>query len=780
MRSHLTTPQSSFTVPVFCGIFVTVSISLHGAPASNLTCYHTPPVASVQELVHRSGVVVEGKLQQEGQANDMNREEREILLQERARATLNDSEAQEMDEPAKATGESLPNRTSGSETYQVRVKVHQVWEVKTGGLEKDTVVSLVWNLEENCSALKADRKYMFFLEPTNDTSVFNAVYPPVETRRSVRKDVSKVLCQGCAAPKLKPMKSVEVEDGKRSSLKCEARAGKPVPKFKWYKDGKEFSGKNKPKDVKIKKKKEGMTSELVFRKGKESHSGVYACEAINDQGRDQITANLTVIKTATSTTPSVKTSSHVMPCSEREKNYCVNGGECFTLEIKPGELKNLCRCKEDYFGDRCQDLVPSRKVINMKPEELYQKRVLTITGICIALLVVGIMCVVAYCKTKKQRKKLHDRLRQSLRTERNAMAAMANGPQMPHPPCEGVQLVNQYVSKNAAPAEHVIEKETETSFSASQYTSSAHQSTTVTHTSSQSRGNGRSESLLSNSRSQLVMSSSVENSKQATPSSRRGRLNAAGGARDANAYLKNPRETPDSYKDSPYSERYVSAMTTPNRMSPVELVSPVSPQSPPTESSPPLSSLATSVPSVAVSPLGEEERPLLFATPPRPRDKQRQDHAHSQGGQYQRDSAHYNHGQDTHSAPPSPLRIVEDDEYETTQEYEAAAAQPAKKLPNGRRAKRTKVTDHGAHKAESNSDTSSESGSSESETEDERVGEDTPFLSIQNPLAASLESASSFRSADSSRTNPGLRLSPQEDLQARLSSVIANQDPIAV
>lgn len=33
-------------------------------------------------------------------------------------------------------------------------------------------------------------------------------------------------------------------------------------------------------------------------------------------------------------------------------------------------------------------------------EELYQKRVLTITGICIALLVVGIVCVVAYCRTK--------------------------------------------------------------------------------------------------------------------------------------------------------------------------------------------------------------------------------------------------------------------------------------------------------------------------------------------------------------------------------------------
>ena len=45
------------------------------------------------------------------------------------------------------------------------------------------------------------------------------------------------------------------------------------------------------------------------------------------------------------------------------------------------------------FTDVCSHPFP-------EAEELYQKRVLTITGICIALLVVGIMCVVAYCKTK--------------------------------------------------------------------------------------------------------------------------------------------------------------------------------------------------------------------------------------------------------------------------------------------------------------------------------------------------------------------------------------------
>lgn len=39
-------------------------------------------------------------------------------------------------------------------------------------------------------------------------------------------------------------------------------------------------------------------------------------------------------------------------------------------------------------------------VLLTEAEELYQKRVLTITGICVALLVVGILCVVAYCKTK--------------------------------------------------------------------------------------------------------------------------------------------------------------------------------------------------------------------------------------------------------------------------------------------------------------------------------------------------------------------------------------------
>ncbi|XP_015991652.2 pro-neuregulin-1, membrane-bound isoform isoform X5 [Rousettus aegyptiacus] len=473
------------------------------------------------------------------------------------------------------------------------------------------------------------------------------------------------------------------------------------------------------------------------------------------------------LSTSTSTTGT----SHLVKCAEKEKTFCVNGGECFMVKDLSNPSRYLCKCQPGFTGARCTENVPMKVQNQEKAEELYQKRVLTITGICIALLVVGIMCVVAYCKTKKQRKKLHDRLRQSLRSERNNMVNIANGPHHPNPPPENVQLVNQYVSKNVISSEHIVEREVETSFSTSHYTSTAHHSTTVTQTPSHSWSNGHTESIISESHS-VIMMSSVENSRHSSPAGGpRGRLNGMGGPRECNSFLRHARETPDSYRDSPHSERYVSAMTTPARMSPVDFHTPSSPKSPPSEMSPPASSTAVSMPSMAVSPFVEEERPLLLVTPPRLREKH--DH-HPQ----QFNSFHHNPAHESNSLPPSPLRIVEDEEYETTQEYEPAQ-EPVKKLTNSRRAKRTKPNGHIANRLEMDSNTSAESSNSESETEDERVGEDTPFLGIQNPLAAGLEAAPAFRLADS-RTNPAGRFSTQEDLQARLSSVIANQDPIAV
>ncbi|KYO35085.1 pro-neuregulin-1, membrane-bound isoform B [Alligator mississippiensis] len=604
-----------------------------------------------------------------------------------------------------------------------------------------------------------------------------------------------------APPKLKEMKNQESTVGQTLVLRCEASSDYPALRFKWLKNGKEITKKNRPENIKIPKKQKKY-SELHIYRATLDDAGEYMCRVSSKLGNDSTKATIIITDTnehiskITVSTEGTKTSSQTMPriqastegtntssstststtgtshltkCDIKQKAFCVNGGECYMVKDLPNPPRYLCRCQPGFTGARCTETLPMKIQNQEKAEELYQKRVLTITGICIALLVVGIMCVVAYCKTKKQRKKLHDRLRQSLRSERNNMVNMANGPHHPNPPPENVQLVN-YVSKNVISSEHVIERETETSFSTSHYTSTTHHSTTVTQTPSHSWSNGHTESIISESHSVLV-SSSVENSRHTSPAGPRGRLNGIGGPRDCNSFLRHARETPDSYRDSPHSERYVSAMTTPARMSPVDFHTPSSPKSPPSEMSPPVSSLTVSVPSVAVSPFMEEERPLLLVTPPRLRDKY--DH-HIQ----QFNSFHHNPAHESNSLPPSPLRIVEDEEYETTQEYEPAQ-EPPKKLVNSRRTKRTKPNGHISNRMEMDTDTSSESTSSESETEDERIGEDTPFLSIQNPLATSLESAAAYRLADN-RTNPTSRFSTQEELQARLSSVIANQDPIAV
>uniref|UniRef100_A0A8C0A1M7 Pro-neuregulin-1, membrane-bound isoform n=1 Tax=Anas zonorhyncha TaxID=75864 RepID=A0A8C0A1M7_9AVES len=441
--------------------------------------------------------------------------------------------------------------------------------------------------------------------------------------------------------------------------------------------------------------------------------------ALEPTTASQAQATETNLQTAPklSTSTSTTGTSHLTKCDVKQKAFCVNGGECYMVKDLPNPPRYLCRCPNEFTGDRCQNYVMASfykhlGIEFMEAEELYQKRVLTITGICIALLVVGIMCVVAYCKTKKQRKKLHDRLRQSLRSERNNVMNMANGPHHPNPPPDNVQLVNQYVSKNVISSERVIERETETSFSTSHYTSTTHHSITVTQTPSHSWSNGHTESILSESHSVLV-SSSVENSRHTSPTGPRGRLNGIGGPREGNSFLRHARETPDSYRDSPHSERYVSAMTTPARMSPVDFHTPTSPKSPPSEMSPPVSSLTVSIPSVAVSPFMEEERPLLLVTPPRLREKYNN---HLQ----QFNSFHHNPVHESNSLPPSPLRIVEDEEYETTQEYEPAQ-EPPKKLTNTRRVKRTKPNGHISSRVDVDSDTSSESTSSESETEDERI-----------------------------------------------------------
>uniref|UniRef100_A0A8C4NY85 Neuregulin C-terminal domain-containing protein n=1 Tax=Dicentrarchus labrax TaxID=13489 RepID=A0A8C4NY85_DICLA len=319
-----------------------------------------------------------------------------------------------------------------------------------------------------------------------------------------------------------------------------------------------------------------------------------------------------------------------------------------------------------------------------------------------------------YIVQLKQRKKLHDRLRQSLRNKRNNNTSAGIGPNLQ---CNGMIM------------QHAAEKETETTFSTSNYGLSAHEATTFTHISSQSWSNDWSNNVLSDTESVSVMSL-PENSQRATQGGR-GRLNATGGTRDLSAHSKKCRDTPNSNRDL-----FVSEMTTLIRLSPLSQTFLATPGSPPSEMSAHLSSLAISVPSVALSPSGEEECPLLLSNTRQP---------HKSRDEKKRTSAHYNRGHAAHSLPPSPLFSMENGNYQII----------GAGVANG----------HLPHNVECSGDSMLVSKTEQPQ------GEHTPFLTTHSTTALLL------RAMYSSRTNPA---SPNDDLQVNLSSYTTKQDPVAV
>ncbi|NXS52647.1 NRG2 protein, partial [Brachypteracias leptosomus] len=531
-------------------------------------------------------------------------------------------------------------------------------------------------------------------------------------------------------PKLKKLKSPNVHVGEKISLKCEATAGNPQPSYKWFKDGKELK---KSKDIRIKYGNGKKISRLQFNKVKLEDAGEYSCEAENVLGKDIAKGSLNV-KSVTTTLSSW--SGHARKCNETAKSYCVNGGVCYYIE---GINQLSCKCPNGFFGQRCLEKLPLRLYMpdpKQKAEELYQKRVLTITGICVALLVVGIVCVVAYCKTKKQRKQMHNHLRQNM-CPAHQNRSLANGPSHPRLDPEEIQMAD-YISKNVSATEHVIRRETETTFSGSHSCSPSHHCSTATPTSSQRHESHtwsleRTESLTSDSQSGIMLSS-VGTSKCNSPAcvEARARRGATFCIEDSRRSMTQYRDSVDSLRDSPHSERYVSALTTPARLSPVDFHYSLPAQVPTFEITSPNSAHAVSLPPAApISFRVEEQQPLLRRYQLPCQDPQRYD-SYYQRKTYLTDSMG--------SLPSSPFRITEDDEYETTQEYVPALEQPKKTASSNRRWKKSKLNGHVPHRARAVRDSFSFSSASYSESDEELVAESTPFLGAQDSEVVGAES----------------------------------------
>ncbi|XP_060110088.1 pro-neuregulin-2, membrane-bound isoform isoform X2 [Heteronotia binoei] len=577
-------------------------------------------------------------------------------------------------------------------------------------------------------------------------------------------------------PKLKKLKSLSVEVGAKISLKCEASAGNPQPSYKWFKDGKELK---KSKDVRIKYGNGKKNSRLQLNRVRVEDAGEYSCEAENVLGRDTVKGTISVKSGTTTEAPVLPTSEsklvimeeklsttlssgpgHTRQCNETVKSYCVNGGVCYYIE---GINQLSCRCPNEFTGDQCQNFAMASfsKHLGLElkeAEELYQKRVLTITGICVALLVVGIVCVVAYCKTKKQRNQMHNHLRQNMcpaHQNRN----LANGPSHPRLDPEEIQMAD-YISKNVPVTEHVIRRETETTFSGSHSCSPSHHCSTGTPTSSQRHESHtwsmeRTESVTSDCQSGIMLSS-VGTSKCNSPAcvEARARREAAF-CEDQQRPMTQYRDSVDSLRDSPHSERYVSALTTPARLSPVDFHCSTSAHMPTFEITSPNSAHAVSLPPAAsISFQVEEQQPLLRRYQVPFQEMQRYD------SYYQR-SSYLN--ESTGSLPSSPFRITEDDEYETTQEYITALEHPKRIGSSSRRWRRSKLNGHLSHRGKMLRDSFSVSSASYSESDEELVAESTPFLSLRNTEAMETDSPPLYRPAESRTYSSFDRHSTQGD-----------------
>ncbi|TRY90122.1 hypothetical protein DNTS_031610 [Danionella cerebrum] len=103
--------------------------------------------------------------------------------------------------------------------------------------------------------------------------------------------------KSASAPKVKPMDSQWLQEGKKLMLKCEA-AGNPSPSFNWYKDGSQLRQK---KTVKIKTNKKN--SKLHISRLQLEDSGNYTCVVENSLGRESATSYVGVQSTLSSGSP---------------------------------------------------------------------------------------------------------------------------------------------------------------------------------------------------------------------------------------------------------------------------------------------------------------------------------------------------------------------------------------------------------------------------------------------------------------------------------------------
>ncbi|KAK4468436.1 hypothetical protein MN116_007643 [Schistosoma mekongi] len=200
-------------------------------------------------------------------------------------------------------------------------------------------------------AFYPNAKYIFFLRRTIHqlSNYYEPLSEAIEFTEQIEKQIYTHYCHNCVKPTIESIPNQVIEYGYALTVSCSA-TGTPTPNIIWIRDGKSINLADKSVIVETFERSSGyVESILEINNIILIDTGEYWCYAENALG---IAKEKFILKVQQNNTTNEKVmADELIPCSDEYKDYCLNGGQCYTYKNERGSFQ--CRCIDHYFGDRC-------------------------------------------------------------------------------------------------------------------------------------------------------------------------------------------------------------------------------------------------------------------------------------------------------------------------------------------------------------------------------------------------------------------------------------------
>ncbi|TPP61287.1 Pro-neuregulin-2 membrane-bound isoform [Fasciola gigantica] len=194
-------------------------------------------------------------------------------------------------------------------------------------------------------------KYILFLKPSGlkEEKYYLLSGPPVAYSEEYEQIIYAHQCDKCYAPAIKSVPNQQRNYGERLTVACSV-SGNPLPTIIWIRNGQSLNLVDKGVRIEaIQLSEENIESVLEIVKLVRVDSGEYECRAKNSLGTASAKFVLQVSQSEKEEQQLM--SNELVPCTEEQRYYCMNGGQCYMFKADRNVFQ--CRCPPQYFGDQC-------------------------------------------------------------------------------------------------------------------------------------------------------------------------------------------------------------------------------------------------------------------------------------------------------------------------------------------------------------------------------------------------------------------------------------------